>query len=166
MIKLKDTDTFKVIDDLIPGLNQDRVEKLLFNGPFQWYGQWDTDGHILTHTFMWDSEEQSKFIMNLDNIFLAYLGGQENLLRCQSVMSYPGGKTSRHTDFIDKPYYTFIYYVNDCDGDLILYNSDKTIMTKIAPKKGRAVMFKGDIEYEDTRPSTDIKVILRLNYAN
>ena len=52
----------------------------------------------------------------------------------------------------DEAHYVLIYYVNDCDGDTILFNKNKKIFKRISPKKGRVLFFKGDTIHAGGHP--------------
>jgi hypothetical protein len=72
-----------------------------------------------------------------------------------------------HVDFIDtEGLVTIIYYINDSDGDTIIFNEKKTssnfihsdnltIKQKIKPKKGRCIIFDGTYIHAGNNPSTD-----------
>ena len=82
-----------------------------------------------------------------------------------------------HIDFwTEDKYKICLYYVNDIDGDTVLYKqrtSNTTPeevkagkldeMVKITPKKGRCVIFDGDIYHASGRPKTDFRCILNYN---
>ena len=79
----------------------------------------------------------------------------------------------------DIPHLVMIYYVNDCDGDTILY--DKTledipleiyypdeycnlnIAYKISPKKGRILFFDGRTYHAPSSPTTGMRCIITLD---
>ena len=55
-------------------------------------------------------------------------------------------KNKYHTPHIDNWFeesITAIYYVNDSDGDTIIFDDDRKIIERISPKKGRLVYWKG-----------------------
>jgi hypothetical protein len=72
-----------------------------------------------------------------------------------------------------------IYYVNDSDGDTVFFNetsddvhpdnlktlkvSDLTIVKRVTPKKGRAVLFNGNIFHSGSRPTSGHRCIV--NYG-
>lgn len=49
-----------------------------------------------------------------------------------------------HTDF-PFDHTVVLYYVNDADGATVLYNKDRSIYKKVEPKRGRVLMFDGNI---------------------
>ena len=65
-----------------------------------------------------------------------------------------------------------IYYVNDSDGDTIIYNekeeftdfSKYTIRERISSKKGRLVLFNGDLVHSASIPSSKYSKRIVINY--
>jgi hypothetical protein len=69
-----------------------------------------------------------------------------------------------HVDKHDpNPFSVIVYYVNDTDGDTVLYNQDKTELVRISPKKGRCVVFDGNIYHRAGMPTIDIRCIINYN---
>ena len=61
-------------------------------------------------------------------------------------------------------HYVLIYYVNDCDGDTILFNKNKKIFKRISPKKGRALFFKGDTLHAGGHPvNSSTRCVINFN---
>ena len=73
---------------------------------------------------------------------------------------------NHNTPHIDAPtmkHYVAIYYVNDSDGDTILFNKDNTEKARITPKKGRFLVFDGSILHTGSHPIISSKRIV-VNY--
>jgi len=49
---------------------------------------------------------------------------------------------SPHVD-LPFPHTVVLYYVNDADGDTVIFDKDKNIVKRISPKRGRILMFDG-----------------------
>jgi hypothetical protein len=74
-----------------------------------------------------------------------------------------------HVDLAElEPYYSLVYYVEDSDGDTILFNKEyknnevfksdnEKILFRIPPKKGRGLFFKGKIYHSGNCPVKYIK---------
>ena len=74
------------------------------------------------------------------------------------------GKDAIHTDSND-PHLVCLYYVNDSDGDTILFENDgETEIKKIAPKKNKIVFFDGSIKHCSSRPSKSTRSIINFNF--
>jgi len=73
------------------------------------------------------------------------------------------------------PHLVVLYYVNDSDGDTIIYdqigqpnNIDKSalkIKQKISPKKGRCVLFNGKWLHNSSSPQNSPRCILNFDVA-
>jgi len=59
-----------------------------------------------------------------------------------------------HIDLVDngKKYMTMVYYVNDSDGDTVLYDSEKKMVKAYAPQKGTAFCFPSTEWHKATPP--------------
>jgi len=75
-------------------------------------------------------------------------------------------------------YYIAVYYVNDVDGDTVLFKQTKNTATPediingkleidqvISPKKGRMIIFDGDIYHAVGKPKTDLRCVLNFNFT-
>lgn len=104
-------------------------------------------------------------IRHLDIYNLEIFRIKANLqIRCES-----NKKENHNTPHIDTPsmkHYVAIYYVIDSDGDTILFNEDNTEKARIAPKKGRFVVFDGDILHTGCHPIKNTKrIVLNYNFS-
>jgi hypothetical protein len=57
-----------------------------------------------------------------------------------------------HTDGNPNVHKTFIYYVNDTDGDTMFFDKDLNIIERITPKKGMGILFDSDIRHAAQNP--------------
>jgi len=77
----------------------------------------------------------------------------------------------------DRPYLVAVYYVNDVDGDTVLFKQTRNNCTAqdiidgkldidqtISPKKGRLVIFDGSIYHAVGKPKTDLRCIINYNF--
>jgi len=81
-----------------------------------------------------------------------------------------------HVDNLFNNSYSGIYYVNDSDGDTIIFNekcdskfdiNNLTIKKRIAPKKNRFVLFDGDYYHTSCNPiHNETRIVINLNMAN
>ena len=107
----------------------------------------------------------------------------QNLTRAKVNLTYNNNSNSPqikppHRDYIDAPdeilsrMLVAIYYVNDSDGDTIIYNekekfedlSKYTIKERISPKKGRIVLFSGEWVHSASIPSYNHPKRIIINY--
>ena len=72
----------------------------------------------------------------------------DNILLARCFVSVPHETKlehyAPHTD-LNIEHTVMIYYVNDADGDTILFNDQGDIMKSVTPKKGRVLVFDGSI---------------------
>ncbi len=103
------------------------------------------------------------------------------LLRMHIMLTMPDPKNQSkygipHVDYTEYPTAkTIVYYINDSTGDTVLFNekyqSDldtnigkKNILTRVSPKKGRAVMFDTLQFHAASRSHTNHRAILNINF--
>tara|TARA_R110002012_G_scaffold284364_1_gene475117 strand:+ start:887 stop:1489 length:603 start_codon:yes stop_codon:yes gene_type:complete len=84
-------------------------------------------------------------------------------------LQLPSSNTSKilvpHTDQKD-PHLVFLYYVNDSDGDTVFYAQDrKTEIKRVSPKKGRAVIFNGEIPHSGSTPTKNERLTININFT-
>ena len=109
---------------------------------------------------------------------------EENVLRTKVNMtfkqdeSYKNKIQSPHSDLIGWGYewITGIYYVNDSDGDTLIFNEEEkdidekgnnnlTILERISPKKGRLVLFNGKKIHAGAHPvKCNNRIVINFNY--
>lgn len=72
--------------------------------------------------------------------------------------------TAIHQDIDDKNYITFLYYINDSDGDTCFYESN-TLVNSVTPVKNRAVFFDSNKYHRATPPiKYDARFILNITF--
>ena len=85
---------------------------------------------------------------NLKNVFV--LRAKANLIT-ESKKYTKNSYGIPHIDF-DINHYVLIYYVNDSDGDTVLFDENKKIYKKISPKKSSILLFRGNILHAGGHP--------------
>lgn len=87
-----------------------------------------------------------------------------------TLRSPPNTKHTPHRDLGEESHLTFILYLNDSDGDTVIYNErepseEYTVKDIITPKKNRLVMFDGSCFHTGHSPSeNNNRVLLNINY--
>src|SRR5262249_22323470 len=85
----------------------------------------------------------------------------------------PGGPKPfpPHVD-IPKPHWVMIYYVNDSDGDTLIFDknypdwANATVVHAVGRKRGRAIFFDGRHYHCGTIPAqNDVRVVLNYNFV-
>lgn len=84
------------------------------------------------------------------------------------------GVDSPHLDRTE-PHFVFLYYVNDSDGDTVIYNyksksatdipffEDVKELKRITPKQGRVVVFDGMYWHTAEQPKNNVRCIVNFN---
>jgi hypothetical protein len=74
------------------------------------------------------------------------------------------------------PYTAAVYYVNDSDGDTVFFKEttkeicpnnipvNLNVYKTVSPKKGRLIVFSGDIYHSSGKPKNDIRCIINYNF--
>ena len=158
-----------IIDDFIPTWMQDRLEKL-------------TQNHSIKYEFL-------SFTSHVDNINLNSEGDQfSNLILKDGQLKEYGadhffllpfltaclkeGVIFDYSQFLRAKIHPYnligLYYINDSDGDTIIYEGrDKNnlkIANKVSPKKGRIILFDGSQYHSSSYPlKTDKRMVINYN---
>ena len=109
---------------------------------------------------------------NYFNQVLYYLGFKLeinilNILKTKVLLQIPSINQTQddiHID-MDTPHWVGLYYINDSDGDTVLFDEkgEKEIK-RITPKKGRIVFFDGKIPHCSNPPSKIHRAIINFNF--
>jgi len=154
---------YQIFDDWLPEQNQNKLTSLFSNLP--WYfrettcekeaGEDHEEYYLFEHWFIYDGKSDSHWTKAIDLHLFQNIPNEKGISRCKANMTFNYGKiTKPNLPHIDDPlpHYVGLYYVDDSDGDTILYNKDKSEMVRVSPKKGRMVFFKGDILHSSSHP--------------
>lgn len=150
-----------------------------------YYTDEPTREHIqFRHTFLEDDEDFSNFSQFINPLLIRYQVqmGQDvlykqrvktNLLMKQDAphlqIPHTDGSYVMENGVLSSNRKTLLYYVNDSDGDTILYNEyhtgepvgELTIQQKVSPKKGRAIIFDSHQIHSGCCPATsDYRIVI------
>lgn len=106
----------------------------------------------------------------------------EKIQRCYSAIgAFIPDKTKKNTIHVNQnvPHLVLLYYVNDSDGDTILYDKtiddipssvlypdeycDMNITHRVTPKKGRVLIFDGRYYHAPSSPTKSMRCIITLD---
>ena len=164
----------KIYDNILTKQECDHIESLFLDEGFPWYYQrktykddtLDVDMSYLGHCFITSGEvtsTNSSIAVELLKIFVERTGLKfAEILRIQAnYTTIQPNKvvTPKHIDS-EIDHYVLIYYVNDSDGDTILYG-DK--IESVSPQRNRFILFDGDTFHSATSPQVSDKRIV-INY--
>jgi hypothetical protein len=191
----------KVIDGLLPQRYADDIESDLTHLHFDWHyvrdvtyqGYGNNGGFVnLAYDLGKEPSQWFPFVKPLVYMIEEASGyAMEKLLRVRIGLLTPEFRTdyehnTPHVDFL-MPHRTACYYVNDSDGDTILFdqeltemgsqiddatiksfteNTEFTTSERCSPKKNRLCIFDGYRFHASTRPKDhDRRIVITVNYA-
>jgi len=183
----------EIIDNILDENFVDYVEKSFHDDLIDWYFNRGTvvpgkDENIkqtsstkelsqFTHTMLSNSGESSKFRFLgdeiLENFIKVYPLTYKSILRIKANLAVPMPHTLTKEEFYNTPHIdhniphlVLIYYVNDSDGDTIIFDKDDTnkILEIVTPKKGRILLFNGENYHAGRQPKNyESRVIVNFN---
>jgi len=185
----------KIFDNFLPPEIEDKIEEQIKYVPFRFaknkqkeyhkikvkdsnLTNWNRPGLLQCWTFENDEWNMCDGIQWVEDV-LKYLPFEYKLQRVK-VNYNPQVNISEdecmhpHCD-INKGGYTAIYYVNDSDGDTVIFNEktmdpvfnkeELSIKKRIKSKKGRLVMFDQDYLHAGMPPTkSDYRVVINFNF--
>ena len=175
----------RVYDDIINPLLVDLIkEKVLEEGNFsfkyfdKFYPFHPIHSPNLPIGFGFGNEYiKNKIVINQDLIFYNQILTQtstklgfiiDDLITARIWLTTPEKNNnicSPHTD-LKYPHLVCLYYINDADGDTVFFEKDEsTIFKRIAPKKGRVVIFDGSISHASSTPTNNPRATINYNFT-
>ena len=168
---------YVVIDDFIDKNHQNQIEMILSDTKMQWYFYPTTSTIDNKYNSLNNFYEAPQFVhifydtlakensIHLNKILTVLRGLYEKtnidevkLIRVKSNLQMRRSNnteknfTKPHIDISDLEHMVLLYYVNDNDGKTFLFNKDLSIKNTIDPKKGRALLFNGNILHASSHP--------------
>lgn len=133
----------------------------------------EIDSRQLTHTFVREGNvcsEYWNFIYPICYKLSEMLDEPLKIVRCKMNLTAPkAGFTSENSSPAHKdqqePMLVAIYYVNDSDGDTLIFNDKYEIVQRVQAKKGRLVYFESEVIHAGQLPiETDFRAVLNFNF--
>lgn len=175
-----------ILDDLLPKSYANEIENILLKPFFPWYFvedvTYDTQLYNLkeeeksqafSHSFLLHDITSNYFdlVKIIPHIALQKINTEINFsyLRARTFLQLPVTNPKPngiHTDD-DAPHIVCLYYVNDSDGDTLLFDNKKqNIIKSISPKKNRVVIFDGSIPHCSSEPSKNKRCVINFNITH
>jgi len=185
-----------VKEDALIKDHQDFIEAFVQHDNFPWFLQQHIAGFDkefkdpnvvhsigLTHVALRDETINSKYYqeeLNLEGIVVDLANSLgvtlEKILRIKLNLTTPitNYKSNNfclpHQD-MEIPHWVLLYYINDSDGDTILFETPNSVFDdelviahRITPKKGKCVLFNGSIFHTQSNPiNSQIRLNLNVN---
>ena len=170
----------QIIDDVLPQTYADEIENALLKDICPWFFIEDVTfsdksnnqkSPAFTHLLLSDGKPSGYFDLTriIPHIALEKINRPANLfqfIKARAFLQLPlsnAGRNNIHTDY-PMPHTVCLYYVNDSDGDTVLFDNDqKTVIQSVTPKKNRAVIFNGLIPHCSTVPTLDKRCVINFD---
>lgn len=177
-----------VIDNLLPETYANEIEFALLQTAFPWYFIDDvTYSHTkhfdglkeeekspaFTHSLLIDRTPSAFFDMTRIIPHMAMAKGNIVMdftyMKARSFLQLPlvnQRANNIHTDD-PIPHIVCLYYVNDSDGDTLLFDNDKqNVIQSVPPKKNRVVLFDGKIPHCSSVPTKNKRCVINYNITH
>lgn len=139
------------------------------------------EGSQFNHLFFIDSKVYSPEYWEMAYSILMNFCAKNNvlfkaLMRCKANLTFPDTNLVGHskTPHVDHPWQhlVLLYYINDADGDTILYNEkfdennevSLTELVRVSPKAGRAVLFSGSLYHSPSVPTEGYRGVINFTF--
>lgn len=178
----------QIIDDIVDIQTQENIKNTLLDNNFSW--NYVDDVSIknneyqrrpgFSHHFVKNNNIVSEHYDLIKTIILNAVG-ETNLINARTFLQLPlnakfigKGIDTPHLD-LTVPHTVILYYVNDSDGDTVLYDyiskdendipyfEDVKIKKTITPKQGRVVIFNGLTWHTARQPKENVRCIINCN---
>ena len=193
---LETTEKFLEVSDFLDLQQQLILIKCLLHPSFPWALTTNavngvTDNFELTpadtigmfHTFLYNGEICSPYYNKIDWIFDEFekIGlRKDQCIRVRAGLFFKHPDHSPHLCHVDAklPHTTAVYYVNDCDGDLVIYNETykshpwtvplvPTEINKFHPAQGKLVVFDGAHYHSSSYPTKkSMRLAITFNFLS
>lgn len=189
-INQKSINDVYIIDDIVPKLHQEYLEKLYISPATDWRFQKDITYHKDNPEF----DNIDKFNYGFSNLIFDISGIDTPLyhsvapimyaalnainlrpirvLKARSFLQLPvTGQSNEinnpHRD-ADISHIVILYYLTDADGDTIIYNETTksehyTVMETVQAKRGRVVIFDGSHYHSSSKPTNAVRATININ---
>lgn len=185
-------DNIYEIENIIPIDYQNHIEKLMLGSNFPWYYNPSlvspdqeflqrADNHQGFNHFFLEQGKPSAYFESLYPLALSITSHpcivSNNLVRMRAnlTLNSAGSSLQHHLPHIDmwSPHWVAIYYVNDSDGDTVIFNETNddydsgpsdvnkilsgnfTIKRRVTPKKGKVLIFEGKYYHTSSWPTVN-----------
>ena len=178
-----------IFDDIIDKPSQKQIQQILFN-----QAEWTFCPDVtnpnnkqqrpgFSHYFVKDKQEVSKYNQNmmkiLNNATAKINFKRKDVLQGRSFLQLPLNLIDRSIDAphvdADQPHLVVLYYVNDSDGETVIYENkfqgyenvpmfkDLQEKQRVTPKAGRVVLFDGFYWHTSYQPVHNVRCIINYN---
>ena len=191
----------KIFDNIIPLAEQEEIKNHLYGRHFPWYYTNDItnpDENFqgrpgFSHMFFIDgvnnSPENLRYIKNISdevnkkikkNLLMHTVRTFLQLPLNENILFKDKNKHIEDTPHLDLdcPHTVFLYYVNDADGDTLIYDykstniedrplyDDINVVERVTPKQGRVIVFDGMTWHSSTQPTKGRRTVINFDMVS
>jgi hypothetical protein len=185
---------YKIIDNFLDPGYYNLIESVFLGNEagVKWHYQDDMSGHDdgvisqgFSHSIWYDNAQDSEYYPILLPMIerIKYMLGNNYCYRLVSFMTLQNGSKRNHAHHVDMPgikHTSVIYYLNDSDGDTIIYNEECPVGSRerpaledlneykrITPKANRLLVFQGNQWHSSESPVVSPRrVIFNMNFGD
>jgi hypothetical protein len=155
-----------IIKDLLPQSYKKEIQDALLGDLFPWYFNKNILPHIeksssqFTHTFYRDDQIESNafslikpmiyFIEDKTNTSFKKIDRIKANLRTKTIDD--NYELNIHKDNDQNNYKSFLYYVNDSDGDTLFFDDNNKIINSVTPKENSGIFFDSNVNHTSQAP--------------
>jgi hypothetical protein len=163
-----DEDSCDVLYDIVKNIryhynvNTSNLTKLQSNNPLEFdVGQF-TSPIIIDSVADYTNNKHIKLITPIVSKLNEHVDiNNVNRLKVNLLLKQNIGTDQYNTPHRDPGRYSFVYYLNDSDGDTFFFNDDMSILNRVTPKKNSGVLFDSNILHASSNPATtDARFVL------
>jgi hypothetical protein len=154
--------------NFLPISLSENIKNITTSANFPWYFNENITptSHVslfqFTHTFFRDGQITSDFYYEISPII--YFAEEKLNLKFKKIIRIKANLLTRddnHHKYLDSTIHqdveyegckSLIYYVDNFDGNTILFDNDKNIMKEIKPKYNSCILFNSNIWHRSTPP--------------
>jgi hypothetical protein len=177
-----------IIDDIVSKQHQEFIKNYFLSESIDWYFQKDItyEENIeiakqnygfsnVIYNFPPSKKLESEYYIANSLLYIAadkINAHIQEILRIRTFLQLPINNQSNdvnnpHRD-LNINHLVMLYYVNDSDGDTIIYNETEesdnyTIKETVKPKQGRIVIFDGQHYHSSSRPTIGPRCTININ---
>jgi len=170
-----------IIDDVVSEQHQDEIKKLLLlRNTSGWHffldkGNFITPGLVTSVFESLTNFRDEKYFDQFNQILVNACSKAnlkiDQLIQIRPFIQFPiveKFRTEHNNIHRDQnfPHVVCVYYVDDSDGDTLIFDDSKTnVVQRIHPKRGRAVFFDGLRYHASSCPQENLRIILNYNFT-
>ena len=174
----------KVIDNIIVKKEQENIKNvLLYQRQCPWYYLDDISLENnpnerkpgFFHNFI-KNEEPSRHFKYIKNLLIKTARKiklkELTIIQSRGFLQLPLNLNFFKNRYVDSPHIdrfekhlVFLYYVNNSDGDTVVYKNKESlkIQKKVKPKQGRMLIFNGEYWHNGSQPTEDVRCVINTN---